>query len=375
MSLLLDEHRHYLADRPRIEALTRAIHATVRPGDVVLDLGCGTGVLGLMACQAGARHVYAVDHGGMIEIARAIARRAGLTDRITHIAGHSTSIDLPERAGVLIFDQIGRLGFDAGLLEFALDARRRLLTSDARIVPGPVRLRMALASSDEIRARIEFWSRTPAGIDTSPARVTAGNTGYPLEPEFATLVSDPAEIVTLSPSTWQGEALSGAATLVVTRDGRIDGLAGWFDAELSPGVHMSNAPGVDNRIDRRIALLPFDPPLDLRAGDEVEVRVRLLPSVMVLAWDARTRSGERRAHSTWQGMLPVTEELARIRDAAVPALTARGEARRTVLELCDGRRTVREIEQEVFARHPGLFAAEEDAAVFAAEVLSVYARS
>lgn len=375
MSLLLDEHRHYLADRPRVAALTRAIHATVRPGDVVLDLGCGTGVLGLIACQAGASRVYAVDHGGMIEVARAIARHAGLTDRITHIAGHSTSIDLPERADVLIFDQIGRLGFEAGLLEFALDARRRLLKPDARVVPGPVRLRMALATSDDIRARIEFWSQTPAGIDTSAARVTAGNTGYPVEPESATLLSAHAEIVALEPASWQGEALSGTATLVATRDARVDGLAGWFDAELSPGVHMSNAPDLDTRIDRRFALLPFDPPLDLVAGESVDVRVRLLPSVMILTWEAQTASGERRAHSTWQGMLPVTEELARTRDAAVPALTARGEARRTVLELCDGHRTVREIEQQVFARHRDLFAAEEDAAVFAAEVLSVYARS
>jgi hypothetical protein len=74
-------------------------------------------------------------------------------------------------------------------------------------------------------------------------------------------------------------------------------------------------------------------------------------------------------------MLPVGEARARTRDDAVPALTPRGLARRTVLELCDGRRTVGEIERRLRDAHPDLFPAGHEAAVFAAEVLSVYART
>ena len=376
MSLLLDEHRNYLADRPRVDALRRAVHATVRPGDIVLDLGCGSGLLGLIACDAGAARVYAVDHSGMIEIARAVARAEGRADRIVHIAGHSTGIDLPERANVLVFDQIGRLAFEAGLLEFALDARRRLLTPDARIVPGPIALHLALAASDDIRARIEFWDTRPAGIDTSAAHVTAVNTGYPIEPEYVTLLSDSADVMTLSAAAWEGEALSGRVTLTAARDARVDGLAGWFVAELSPGVLMSNAPDRADRVNRRIAFLPFDPPIDLKAGERLVVTVRLLPDVMILAWDAAREDGtDRRSQSTWKGMLPIGEERARTRDDAVPVLTPRGAARRTVLELCDGRHTVAEIERMLFDRHAGLFPTGQDAAIFAAEVLAVYARA
>lgn len=376
MSLLLDEHRNYLADRPRVDALRRAVHATVRPGDIVLDLGCGSGLLGLMACDAGAARVYAIDHSGMIEIARAVARAEGRADRIVHIAGHSTGIDLPERANVLVFDQIGRLAFEAGLLEFALDARRRLLTPDARIVPGPITLQLALAASDDIRARIEFWDTRPAGIDTSAAHVTAVNTGYPIEPEYVTLLSGAADVMTLSAAAWDGEALFGRVTLTAARDARVDGLAGWFVAELSPGVVMSNAPDRADRINRRIALLPFDPPIDLKAGERLVVSLRLLPDVMILAWDAAREDGtDRRSQSTWKGMLPIGEERARTRDDAVPVLTPRGAARRTVLELCDGRHTVAEIERMLLDRHAGLFPTGQDAAIFAAEVLAVYARA
>ena len=49
MSRDLDEHRQYLADAPRVEAFRLAIAEVVRPGDVVVDLAAGSGVLGLLA--------------------------------------------------------------------------------------------------------------------------------------------------------------------------------------------------------------------------------------------------------------------------------------------------------------------------------------
>jgi hypothetical protein len=55
-----------------------------------------------------------------------------------------------------------------------------------------------------------------------------------------------------------------------------------------------------------------------------------------------------------------------------PVLTDRGVARRSVLELCDGARTLAQIEAEVFARHPGLFASAGEAAVFVGEVVTRY---
>src|SRR5688500_1326079 len=220
MSLQLDEQREYLSDSPRLDAFRQAIHATVRQGDIVLDLGCGTGILGLMACEAGAARVFALDDSGMIEVARAVARRNGFADRITHIASHSSRATLPERADVLVFDQIGRLGFDAGVLELAADARQRLLKPGARIVPGPVSLSIALVSAPSIRSKVEFWNTRPAGIDFGAAFTTAANTGYPMDADESELLSAAIDAMVFDAATWNGAGFSAALELTASAQGR-----------------------------------------------------------------------------------------------------------------------------------------------------------
>lgn len=41
---------------------------------VVLDIGCGTGILSLFALKAGAGHVYAIDQSNIIDKAKDIAK-------------------------------------------------------------------------------------------------------------------------------------------------------------------------------------------------------------------------------------------------------------------------------------------------------------
>ncbi len=72
-------------------------------------------------------------------------------------------------------------------------------------------------------------------------------------------------------------------------------------------------------------------------------------------------------------MLIPKEDVARTQPGFKPKLIPRGQGRRTVVNLCDGVRTLTEIEDEVFRLHPNLFRNREEAAVFVAEVVTRFA--
>ena len=50
---------------------------------VVMDVGCGTGILSLFAAKAGAKRVFAVDASDIAEKAEKIVKANDLTDVIT----------------------------------------------------------------------------------------------------------------------------------------------------------------------------------------------------------------------------------------------------------------------------------------------------
>jgi hypothetical protein len=167
-------------------------------------------------------------------------------------------------------------------------------------------------------------------------------------------------------------AIDGEVT--IARRGTMHGIAGWFSAAMAPDVTLTNDP-VTSALDRRHVYLPLTNAVAVAPGDRVAIRLRIRPADMLLRWsiDVRTTAGGvRETHSTLEGMLLTREELRGQEPDARPRLTARGQARATVLELCDGARSLAEIEREVQERHAPLFATPGDAQAFVAEVVLRY---
>ena len=373
MSVQLDEHRQLLADRKRVGALSRTIAAIVTPGDVVLDVASGTGILGLLACQAGASRVYCIEQSGIIELARELARANGFADRIHFVMAHSSWADVPETVDAIVCDQIGHFGFEAGIVEMIADLRPRFLKPGGRIMPATITLHVAPIELPTLRNDLRFWTTPVDGLDLSPAATVAVNSGHPLLLSPETLLGANAPACRIDLETVVDEPMHFTASLIVDRRGTLDGIGGWFVANLGAGVTMTNAPGDPDRIDRRNVVFPIDPPVDVRPGDNVEVSMRIRPSDLLVHWVVTVRNGEHRSsHSTLRGMLLTREELRRTSPHFVPSLTPRGHARRTVLALCDGAHTLDCIEREVFDRHRSLFRDYTEAQVFVAEVVTRY---
>jgi protein arginine N-methyltransferase 1 len=98
-----------IRDSVRTDAYARALRSCVGPNSTVLDIGTGVGIFALLACQFGARKVFAVDPNETIEIAREIASVNGYADRIEFIADLSTKIVLPEPVDIIVTEMHGIL--------------------------------------------------------------------------------------------------------------------------------------------------------------------------------------------------------------------------------------------------------------------------
>lgn len=379
MSLIVDEHRHYLQDLVRLTAFRRAIQESIVPGSVVVDLGSGTGILGLLACEAGAKRVYSIEETGLIELAREIAHTNGCSDRMHFIKEFSTRVELPEPADVILADQIGHFGFEAGLFDYFSDARRRFLKPNGVTIPQRITLCLAPVEHERQWDHVEFWKRSSFGFDMHPARTLAANTGYPIKLMPEHLLGPSAEPLSVDPSISGSQPLHLRGTLPISRAGTLHGLGCWFVAQLSPSVTMSNSPLTDQRIDRRNVFFPLDRPVSVQEGDSVSVTMHILPVQIAVTWtvdihkkDAAVPEPLRYTHSTLKGMLISREDLQRTHPTFVPRISPWGAARLTVLTLCDGKRPLAQIEQELLHRHSDLFPSLSNAATFVAEVVSGY---
>lgn len=382
----LADHRRYLTDAARVGAFERGIAAAVRPGDVVVDLGCGTGILGLLACRAGASRVYAIDESGMAEIAQALAVANGFGDRVTIIREHSLIVTLPERADVVVSDQIGHFGFEAGALKYFADAQRRFLKPGGRLVPRRIALWMAPIESADLRSQVAFWSTRPHGFDMMPAQQVAWNSGHDYRVQSKNLLAPGRAVVNLETGD-DARHFGFTADFRVGRRGTLDGVAGWFSAEMTDTVAMSNGPGDPSRIDRRNTAFAIPRPIDVAPGQIVRVDMAIRPYELIARWivevwtnqeallrgDAQCRLA-RFEQTTFRGMLIAPDDMRKTSPSFVPRLTERGLARKLILDLADGRSTIAEIERAVLERHPSLFANPSDAGGFVAEVVVRYAR-
>jgi SAM-dependent methyltransferase len=371
----LAEHRDYLGDAPRLDAYRRALKEVVTAETRVLDLGAGSGILGLLACEAGASRVTAVDCSDMLEVARAVAEAGPYREGITHVRGWSTQVTLPEPVDLVVADQMDAFAIFGGLLDAFADARRRHLRPGGLTMPSAISLFLAPVEHAGERRALDFWSARPAGFDFAAVRTMAVNNRAWIELEAASLLAEPARVARFELAGVPSDVLALTATFIAARAGALHGWGGWFSAQLSPGVAISNAPTDPLRIDRKQQLLPLDQPEPIVAGTRLDVRLVVRPREEELAWSTvivPPAGGRPRTlhQATFLGRPMTRESLAARRGDHRPVRSAWGEARAAILALCDGRHTVAEIEANVLARFGELFASPQLASAFVREVLA-----
>lgn len=279
-------HRAMIQDLTRTDRYLQAILDMVRPGDVVIDIGCGTGLLAMFACMAGARHVYAFEQGPVIDLARRLVEENGYAARITLINAWSTAADVPERGDVLVTETIGNLGPDEGLTGWVADARERLLKAGGRIIPAALRTFAAPVEQPEAYDNVAGWDASRFGLRFDAARDLAAQAVWWWDLQASDVLAAAREAWRLDLAQDALRAAQNTLHFTCLRRGQVHGLGVWFAAELAPGITLGNAPPNESPSWQQ-GFLPLEQPLPVRAGDRLQAKLAMQAHGGQWAWQVR----------------------------------------------------------------------------------------
>ncbi|MCI0354672.1 MAG: 50S ribosomal protein L11 methyltransferase [Acidobacteria bacterium] len=375
---LLDFHESLLSDEGGQRKFREAIARTVQNGATVLDLGTGTGIHSIFACQAGARRVYAVDEHAFIVLARRIAEANGCSARIQFLHGAVEDLQLPEKVDVIV----GHHGLPS-LLELLPLAKRRFLKPEGALIPSAIQLFCApLESSPAHQRAVAYWEQPHLELDLSPVRSFAASNAHEWKIRPEEFLGEPASLGTMDFAQVVEPAFSGEAEFRMARSGILHGVGMWFVQWLTKDICIDTTPPspFSPRIWNNL-FLPLEVPQAVDAGEVARIRVRTGPGGWGEFWkwevDLRDRTGGMRSQlsqSSFAQQLLTRDMLRKQAPDYQPSLSARGEAARFVLCSCDGRQSLAWIEQEVAQRFPESFATAAEAAGFVANLVARHAR-
>lgn len=128
-------HEEMLRDKIRTNAYREAIvrNKHLFKDKIVLDVGCGTGILSLFAASAGAKKVYAVDMASITNQAKQIVEENGYQDVIEVINGKIEELSLPvDTVDIIISEWMGYCLIYESMMDSVLYARDKWLRNDGK---------------------------------------------------------------------------------------------------------------------------------------------------------------------------------------------------------------------------------------------------
>ena len=164
-----------LYDVPRTRMWKEAIEDVVSPGDVVVDAGSGTGILGVFAALAGAKDVYCVEiHPRFITLIEHLAERNGVADVVHPVHADATKWEPPVEVDVIIAELLCTGQFFEPEVQ-VMNHLRQFLKPGGQTIPRKVTSQLRLLDAQEMiyGVRIDCDSRSLVMDDDEPVSTRA----------------------------------------------------------------------------------------------------------------------------------------------------------------------------------------------------------
>lgn len=301
----LEVHRAMLRDTTRTRVYQQAIFESVSPGDVVLDVGAGTGVLSLFAAQAGAARVYAVERTNIAEFAAEMVARNGLGNQIKVIHNDVEQITPPERVDVILSEWLGVYGVNENLLAPLLRARDSWLKPGGKMLPDRVSTWLAPIFCKDLDEERRFWFDRPYDLDMSLVGQDLPTSMQDVSPRE--ILAEPQQLWHFDMTGFSQKAaeepLIAELSFQMSRTATVNALASWFQANFGEDLVLTNAPEAPETHWGQF-LAPLRHPQAAEVDDVIQARFASIPNTAGYsdtAWSVRVKSGCWLDHDTREG--------------------------------------------------------------------------
>ena len=238
-------HEQMLKDRKRTGTYQDAIlnNPDVFKDKIVLDIGCGTGILSIFAAKAGAKHVYGIEFADIADYAKEIIKINKLSDKITILKSKVEEVKLPvEKVDIIISEWMGYFLLYESMLDTVLYARDKWLQKDGYMLPDHATITLAgIEDTDYKSTKVNFWEDV-YGVDMSCFKnAVIGEPIVDVCPQKL-INSSSCRILDIDLYTVKKEDLdfSSKYEITFTRDDRFSGLVAWFDTGFTKLTNKYN---------------------------------------------------------------------------------------------------------------------------------------
>ncbi|XP_061309070.1 protein arginine N-methyltransferase 3 [Pezoporus flaviventris] len=227
-------HEEMLKDKVRTESYRDFIYQNphIFKDKVVLDVGCGTGILSMFAAKAGAKKVIGVDQSEIIYQAMDIIRLNKLENIITLVKGRVEEVDLPlEKVDVIVSEWMGYFLLFESMLDSVIYAKDKYLTEGGSVYPDMCTISLVAVGDMKKHAdKLLFWEDV-YGFDMSCMKKAVIPEAFVevLDPNTVISTASVIKHVDCNTASTPDLEFSSDFTLTITTSTKCTAIAGYFD--------------------------------------------------------------------------------------------------------------------------------------------------
>ena len=277
-----DWHIPMMNDHQRNNAYLQAIKRAIQNNEYVLEIGTGSGILSMMAVDAGAEKVISCETSLPIaKAAKEILINNGFSNRVNVVNKKSTELtigkELEKKADLIISEILSSEFVGEGVQSTILDANKRLLKENGKMIPESGDIKIALLESNQA-IKDKFFVDKVNGYDLSKFNEYTGNKFFinNNQPNTSFLSE---ETIAFSYNFYQKEKIQEQEKILelnISKNGVCIGFITWFKLNLYKDIYLENKPGKGKNSHWKNPVYAFNQPLNISKGQSIRIKATLL---------------------------------------------------------------------------------------------------